>query len=133
MTLIWIALRNTFRTKTRQGSPVDSRPSSDKAPPKGKFTCPAKLPQFFNPIMPSAYQSSHLLRIFLHCSKPICLSLERPKTNFLLTLASIFSRPGQSHGLLYKHSCHSLINGVTLCENVFTPPPSDGLRWFFRS
>ena len=32
---------------------------------------------------------------------------------FLFPIHLIFSRPGRSQGLLYKHLCHSLINSFT--------------------
>ena len=49
---------------------------------------------------------------------------------------NIFSRPGQSHGLLYKHLCHNSINSLSqwliLCENIFMAlPRPNGWRWCF--
>ena len=53
-----------------------------------------------------------------------CLSLQN----------TILSRPGQSHELLFKHLCNSLINSVMICENIFTMPPRpNGCIWCFQS
>ena len=47
---------------------------------------------------------------------------------------TIFSRPGRSQGLLYKHLRYWLIHSVMVCENIFTAPPRpNGCRWCFQS
>ena len=49
-------------------------------------------------------------------------------------LDKIFSRLGQSQGLLYKHLCNKLTDSVIICENIFTVPPCpNGFIWCFQS
>ena len=44
----------------------------------------------------------------------------------------IFSRPGRSQGLLYKHLRHSFSHSVMICENIFTALPRfNGCIWWF--
>ena len=39
----------------------------------------------------------------------------------------IFSRPGQSQGLLDKHLCISFSHSVMVCENINTTPPQPSI------
>ena len=51
------------------------------------------------------------------------LGVERMQRWQTIWQALLFSRPGRSQGLLFKHLCNSLINSVMVCENIFTAPP----------
>ena len=56
------------------------------------------------------------LKIMQKCQDCFCFSL-----NMIWQVLTVFSRAGQSQGLLYKHLCHSLIHSFIKWVSLFLP------------